>query len=262
MLTFLSVSVVTHNNESTINKCIDSFIKYLPKNLKVKIYAIDNASEDCTYNCLQNLSKKYKMIKISKCPMNIGYGRAQNTILQELESNYHLFCNPDIISRENFLDPLIKCMDANAKIGIIAPKTLNLDGTVHWSNRRYPGVGDLVLRRSPECVKRLFKQKLNYYEMKDIDHSLITEVPCISGAIVLCRTSILKKINGFDNRFFLYFEDFDMARLFQKNGYKTVYCPETSVFHIGGFASRKSLKIKFIHIMSAIKYFQKWGWKF
>ena len=60
----------------------------------------------------------------------------------------------------------------------------------------------------------------------------------------------------------LYFEDFDMTRKFQKNSYKTIYTPTSIVFHEGGFASRKSLKIALIHIMSAIKYFQKWGWKF
>jgi GT2 family glycosyltransferase len=260
--TKISVSVVTYNNESTINECIDSLITFLPKKSTIKVYVIDNCSQDGTYNILRNLSKKYDLIKISSCKYNLGYGRAQNTIISKLESDYHLFCNPDIILNENSLNPLIKCMEKDDKIGVVAPKTLNLDGSVQRLNRRYPGVGDLFLRRSPEFLKRVFKEKLNHYEMSDLDDSLTSEIPCISGALVLCRTPFLKKINGFDNRYFLYFEDFDMTRSFQKNGYKTLYCPDSTAFHIGGYASRKSLKILFIHIVSAIKYFQKWGWKF
>ena len=258
----LSISIVTYNNRKIINKCLESLINYLPKDIDVSFYVIDNASNDGTYESLEVFEKKYKIINIRKMPHNLGYGRAHNTILGELESDYHLYCNPDIIAKNDFIKPLIETINTDKRIGLVVPKVIDLSGNPQFLSRRYPGVSDLILRRSPTIFKKLFKEKLGHYEMNDIDSSINVEVPCASGALVFCRTADLKMINGFDSRYFLYFEDFDMTRKFQKNSYKTIYTPTSIVFHEGGFASRKSLKIALIHIMSAIKYFQKWGWKF
>ncbi|MDB4037941.1 glycosyltransferase family 2 protein [Candidatus Thioglobus sp.] len=258
----LSISIVTFNNREIIDKCIESLIKYLPKELDVSIYCIDNASSDGTYENLKAFEKKHEKIRVRKTHYNLGYGGAHNSILEELDSDFHLYCNPDIIAKKNFIEPLIKLINSDKRIGLVVPKILDLNGNSQFLSRRYPGVGDLILRRSPKFIKNIFKKKLSHFEMSDIDSSVITEVPCASGALVLCRTKALKIIKGFDRRYFLYFEDFDMTRMFQEHSYKTIYTPDSIVYHEGGFASRKSVKIVIIHIRSAIQYFQKWGWKF
>jgi GT2 family glycosyltransferase len=258
----LSISIVTFNNKETINKCIESLIKHLPKEIDVIIYCIDNASSDGTFENLMAFEKKHEKIRIRKNQYNLGYGGAHNSILDELESDFHLYCNPDIIAKKNFIEPLIKLMKSDKKIGLVVPKILDFKGNSQFLNRRYPGVGDLILRRSPKYIKNIFKKKLSHFEMSDLDDSVPSEVPCASGAIVLSRTKALKIIKGFDRRYFLYFEDFDMTRMFQEKSYKTFYTPDSAVYHEGGFASRKSFKVAIIHIRSAIKYFQKWGWKF
>ena len=106
MHTKLSISIVTYNNIKIINKCLESLISYLPKDINTSIYIIDNASTDNTYDAIERLEKKYKIINIKKMPENLGYGSAQNTILGELESDFHLYCNPDIIAKKKFIEPL------------------------------------------------------------------------------------------------------------------------------------------------------------
>jgi GT2 family glycosyltransferase len=261
MQTKLSISIVTFNNIKTINQCIESLIKYLPPEINSSIYIIDNASSDNTYATLCQLENKYKIIKIKKMSKNIGYGMAHNSVLSILESDFHLYCNPDIIAKKNFIEPLVELLNDDKEIGLVVPKILDLAGAHQFLCRRYPGISDLILRRSPQFLKKIFIKKLKHYEMKDVDSSKNIEVQCASGAFVLCRTPYLKLIKGFDSRYFLYFEDFDMTRNFQINSFKTVYTPNAEVFHEGGYASRKSVKIAFIHLISAVKYFYKWGLK-
>ena len=68
--------------------------------------------------------------------------------------------------------------------------------------------------------------------MRDIGYDKSYDVPFVSGAFMFCRTHVLKEIGGFDERFFLYFEDADLSRRVQNHGYRTVYFPDVSVIHL------------------------------
>ena len=87
------------------------------------------------------------------------------------------------------------------------------------------------------------------------------EVPILSGCFIFSRISVLNEIEGFDKRYFMYMEDYDLCRKIGQK-YKVVYYPEVKIFHEHGKASYKSKKLMMFHIKSAIKYFNKWGWFF
>jgi hypothetical protein len=72
---------------------------------------------------------------------------------------------------------------------------------------------------------------------------------------------VLKKVGGFDPRFFMYFEDADLSRKLQAEGFKTVYYPYVNITHLWQRESQKRLKMALIFMISGVKYFQKWGWK-
>ncbi|WP_088533766.1 glycosyltransferase [Geobacter sp. DSM 9736] len=78
---------------------------------------------------------------------------------------------------------------------------------------------------------------------------------------MLCRTSILKEVGGFDPRFFL-FKDVDLSRKVQAKGFKTLYYPFVTVTHHWDRAPYSSTKMTLVMIWNGIKYFNKWGWKF
>ncbi len=85
------------------------------------------------------------------------------------------------------------------------------------------------------------------------------ELPVVSGCFMFCRSKALKEVNGFDDRFFMYFEDVDLSRRIGEN-YKNLYLPGVKITHGFNKASYKSLKLMKAHIASAVKYFNKWGW--
>ncbi len=85
------------------------------------------------------------------------------------------------------------------------------------------------------------------------------QVPYLSGCFMFMRTSFFKKVGLFDEQFFLYLEDTDLSRRFQEHG-KNIYFPEVTITHEHARGSYKNPKLFYIHSVSAIKYFNKWGW--
>jgi len=78
---------------------------------------------------------------------------------------------------------------------------------------------------------------------------------------MFCRTEVLKALAGFDPRYFLYFEDFDLRRKLQQHGYRTVYYPDATVIHLWGREAHKKLRVMAVFIVNMCRYFNKWGWK-
>ena len=146
---------------------------------------------------------------------------------------------------------------------MVSPRVLNKDNTLQYLNKRQPNITDLFLRRFYVHNKTfdVLKRRLDHYEMRDVGYKDIHEVPFMTGAFMFCRTHVLKKVGGFDPRFFMYFEDADLSRKFQNEGYKTVYYPHVNITHLWQRESQKRLTMALIFMISGMKYFHKWGWK-
>lgn len=257
----ISISIVTFNSQSIIGKTVDSLLAHLPDPKAAEIFLVDNVSTDATLVTLNQLARRHPSIEVIASPRNLGYGGGHNLAIRKADSQYHLICNPDITFHQDALTPMIAHLEAHPEIGILAPKVLNEDLSLQALNKRAPTVLDLALRRFfPGSLQRLFQARLNRYEMRDLGYELSYEVPFLSGSFLLVRTKILKEIQGFDEGFFMYFEDTDLCRRVQEIGYKTVYFPFVSVIHAWQRASHKNWKMMKIHIQSSIRYFKKWGW--
>lgn len=252
-----SASIVIYNNPpDMIIKAIESFLSC---SLNVELHVVDNSPTDSLKPALLHLPIQYHFYG-----SNAGYGTGHNKALDALsDSKYHVILNPDIVIAPSTIDTLAAFMDGNADVGIVCPKTLNEDGSIQYLNKRYPTVFDLFARRFiPKSFHHLIQLRLDRFEMKDVGYEDIYDVECISGCFMFCRTKVLRSVDGFDDRYFMYFEDFDLSRKIQHAGYRTVYNPHATVTHLWERASHKSMKMTWIHIQSAFKYFNKWGWKF
>ena len=258
----LTISIVTYNHEGIIREVLESLIMNLPRGLQSSIFLVDNQSTDRTSEILREYSILYDHVKFFQNYKNSGYGAGHNFVIEKIKSKYHVIFNPDILINDNIFTPLIRYMDLNPDVGIVCPKFLYRNGKLQPLNHRHPTIYDLFLRRFiPKILKPIFKRRLAYYEMQDVGYENICDVPFVSGAFMLCRTDVLKEIGGFDKRYFLYFEDADLSREFQRHGYRTVFFPTVSVIHIWERAAHKSWKIAAIFVVSAMRYFNKWGYK-
>ncbi len=253
---FITISLVTyHNSFEDLRKVMDS-IKLIKE--EYILYVVDNSSDRKIEVLCQG-----KKIQYIKNKTNIGFGAAHNVAIKEaikLESNFHLIVNPDIYFDENVIEEVISFFQANENIGLVMPKVLFPNGDTQYLCKLLPTPSDLFLRRF--IPFKNFKKKHNYkYELRFSGYNKIMNVPCLSGCFMLCRTNILKEVEGFDERFFMYLEDNDLCRRIHLK-YETLFLPNVYVYHKYEKGSYKNYKLLKFHIFSAIKYFNKWGWFF
>ena len=253
--------IVTYNTEQEeLNRILNCFKKI---KLKFKLWISDNSEKDILRNFIENFSDD--RIKYIFNNSNKGFGAGHNIVLQKLieeneKSEFHLMINADVFFEENTIEKIIAYMRKNSDIGQIGPRIYESNGEINRSCRLLPTPLNLIFRRFFP-VKSIV-EKMDYsYEMKWYDYKSTIEVPILSGCFIFVRTDILKDIGVFDERYFMYMEDYDLCRRIGKK-YKVVFYPKVNIVHEYGKASYKSRKMMIIHIKSAIKYFNKWGWIF
>ena len=249
-------SVILYKNPpEMIENVVSSF---LDTDLRVKLYIIDNSPTPLALS-LENRPAFYHY-----AGQNLGYGKAHNWSIQRCEPcKYFLILNPDVIISKGVIEELSRYLDKHPEVGMVCPMVLNKDKTLQYLNKRQPNLTDLFLRRfyGHNRVFDVLKRRLDHYEMRDVGYRDIHEVPFMTGAFMFCRMDVLKKVGGFDPRFFMYFEDADLSRRFQAEGYKTVYYPHVNITHLWQRESQKRLAMALIFMISGMKYFHKWGWK-
>ena len=253
----VSISIVTYNNDKIIKKCLQNIFQNI-NNTDFELIIVDNNSSDSTVSIIE---KDFKNVRLIKNNRNIGFGAAHNIAIKLGRGKYHLVLNPDIIFTENTIEKLINFMEENSDVGLVSPKIIFPDGTIQHLCKRLPCLFDLCLRRfTPGFIQDLFKKRIDYFEMRETGYNKIMSVPYLSGSFMLIRRKILEKVDGFDENIFMYFEDADITRRIGEIS-KTVFYPHTRVIHLWERGSHKNIKYFIIVLVSAIKYFNKWGWK-
>ncbi len=247
--------VIYKNPPSMVRNAAESFLN---TDCSVALTVVDNSPTDALRVAFDGLTLNYHFRG-----ENAGYGRAHNRAIFSAEpSKCHLVINPDVLIPRGTVRTLLRFMEGHPDVGMVCPRILNADGTDQYLNKRYPNVLDLFLRRFvPDALHPPMKHRLDRYEMRDVGYDQACDVEVMSGAFMLCRTRVLKEVCGFDPRYFLYFEDFDLSRKFRQAGFRTVYCPEVSVTHYWSRGAHKSMRMTLIFMISMHRYFSKWGWK-
>ena len=254
----LNVSIVLYQNSLVqLKRAINSV---LSTKLDVKLYLIDNSPADS----LKILSELNPRIVYIFNNANLGFGKAHNIAIKETLKEgvpFHLIMNPDIYFDKEVLEELYSFMEENKDIGLVMPKVLYPDGRIQYLCKLLPTPFDLFGRRflNKGPLKKYIEKRNEIYELRFTGYNKIMEVPYLSGCFMFIRTEVLKKIGLFDERFFMYLEDTDLSRRIHRVA-KTIYYPYVHIYHEHQKGSYKNLKLLKIHIESAIKYFNKWGW--
>ena len=251
----VTVSIVAYNQE--INQLKVLIEEILKAQNNITIFLIDNSPS--------NILEKYSIfpqIQYFHFPENLGFGAGHNYALKkaiENGSKYHFIINPDISLESSTMDFLIDKISINPQIGMLMPQILNFDNTIQYLPKFLPHPLHVIWRkvRFPREMYRSFIEK---YELQNLPKDANSfEVPVLSGCFLLLNLSVIKEVGFFDERFFMYFEDWDLSRRVHLK-YKTILDTSVSVRHEYCSGANKSLKLFIIFIKSYIKYFNKWGW--
>jgi GT2 family glycosyltransferase len=178
----------------------------------------------------------------------LGFGENHNLNLADASSEFVLIINPDVRFTSNPFDRLLEYMHENPSVALITPKVVNSDGLVEDSVRNFPSIFTIL------------KKALGLGNGGTIHHQDgFVDVPWVAGMFMLIRRSAFQELAGFDENFYLYYEDVDFCARLHKAGYRVVVDFETEVIHDAQRESRKSFKFLKWHIASMLRYFFKHG---
>jgi N-acetylglucosaminyl-diphospho-decaprenol L-rhamnosyltransferase len=233
----LTIIIVNWNSAELLSEALVSLNNALFEE-KVEVIVVDNHSDDESLKF--DKSKLDLEIKVILSSENLGFGRACNLASKEAKGKYILLMNPDTSVKENTLRDIYNFAESHPEFGIIGTR-MEKDGVVQRSCARSPKF--LNVFWSTSGLAKIFPQYFPGIIMEDWDHSESKEVEHVIGAFYLIKCDLFKRLNGFDERFFLYYEDLDLSRRARLMGEKIYYWTGLSVYHEGGGTS-KSVKDK------------------
>lgn len=257
----IDIIIVNWNSGNQLKECLISIERYGYKELE-RVVVVDNASSD---GSAEGVEKRFADLPVEVVynDKNLGFARACNQGARSGSAPYLLFLNPDTeIYDKSILRPL-QFMEAeeNADVGICGVQLVDEYGAVSRTCARFPTLGRLTAQAFG--VNRIKGLKHTGMHMNDWDHSQTCDVNQVIGAFFLIRRNLFEHLSGFDERFFVYFEEVDFCFRARSLGYKSVYLANAWAFHAGGGTSRQVKAIRLFYslrsrLLYGFKHFPRW----
>lgn len=221
-----------------------------------RVFIVDNAPENSPFKMLADV---FPQVTYLPSPGNVGYGAGHNQALRHSIGafKYHLICNPDIAFPPGVLAALRDELDRRPEVGLCMPRIVDADGAVQYLCKRLPRPFDLFARRF--LPRSWLAKRMLRYEMRDQSYDAEMSPPSLSGCFMFFRVQVLASLGGFDERFFMYMEDLDLSRRAAAVAVN-LYFPAVAVRHAHAAGSYHDGRLLRAHLVSAIRYFNKWGW--
>mgnify|MGYP001588910091 FL=1 len=205
--------------------------------------------------CLAGL-KKYHVIIVDNDKINRGYAAGNNLGAKQAKSEYLLILNPDTVISPGAIKSLTDFLDTHPKAGIVAPLLLDP------SSRPYPLQGTRELTPLTGLFALSFLNHIpnpisQHYWLSDWDKKEPRQVDVIPGTAFLIRRTLFNQIGGFDEKFFLYFEEADLCRRIRRAGWEIYMYPPAKIMHHWSASTPKSPRIQAIFRASRFYYFRK-----
>lgn len=241
----LSIIIVSFNTKKITFRCLSSlrknFFKY-PQNYEVIV--VDNGSKDGSVEMLKKLSNNWSQMKVFFSKKNLGFGKGNNLGLSKAKGKYILYLNSDAIVNDIDFDDLINLFRIKKDLGALTVKVILSNGKIDpASHRGFPNLWrsfsyfiglEKIFSKVP-----FFNKIFGGYHLVHLNLGEIHEIEVLTGAFLLTKKEILDKIGGFDEDYFAYGEDIEMAWQIKKLGYKILYYPLWEVLHLKSVSGLK-----------------------
>lgn len=260
----VSAIVLNFRSPQQTVKCVQELMKQTIAD-RMEILVVDNHSDDDSIGIFRNRLGKFPAVRILETPDNRGFGEGYDAGIRQARGRFVLINNPDKLLERGALECMVRKMKDDPSIGILAPKLLHADGTVRLSARAFPQLLDVIAKRT--ILGKIFPHRVRHYLQLDLPLDETRDVEWIAGGCFLTPLQLLRELNGFDPRFFLFFEDIDLCRRVWERGKRVVFFPEArGLDRKRRLSEIHALLMPFkrmgrIHMKSAVKYFWKWRGK-
>ncbi|OGD55935.1 hypothetical protein A3E73_01365 [Candidatus Beckwithbacteria bacterium RIFCSPHIGHO2_12_FULL_47_17] len=220
----LTVSIVSYNTLDLLKRCLASIYQFT-QGLSFEVIVIDNASTD---GSAQMVERNFPKVKLIKNKANRWYTGANNQALRTAKGKYFLILNSDIFLKNNAGKTMVEYLDKNPRVGALEPLQFYENGRVVKTGSRHNRIWwDLT---ELTLLHRVFSPR-PYFRMSHFNRRKIFKAEVICDAVMLVRTALLKKINGYDEKLKLYYTENDLCRQIQNRGFTTVHLGKASVWH-------------------------------
>ncbi|MCS7288570.1 MAG: glycosyltransferase family 2 protein [Roseiflexus sp.] len=256
----IGVAIVSFNTRDLLAACLESLQKC---SLLLHIVVVDNASADGSAELVRTCFPQVALIEAER---NLGFAAATNLAIGALRREhptleYVLLLNPDTVVLEGAIETLVAFLDAHPRVGIVAPRLLNPDGTLQPAAFRFPTLMMTLLDLFPPgevLPGRLYHSWWNgrYPQEQSgnapfpIDHPL--------GACMLVRCAAIDQVGLLDEGYFMYAEEVDWCYRVRRAGWAIWQAPAARVVHVGGAATGQFRARMLVELYaSRLRFFRK-----
>ncbi len=288
----LAIIIVNYNTRELLATCLQS-VYASRTDLPFHVLVVDNLSSDGSTDMAQ---ARFPQATLIVSDRNGGFGYANNLAVRwlaeqptlptmgdnltltgppvgkqprneapehgaspyKLPCDYVLYLNPDTVLPTDALDETVEYMEAHAQVGVVGPKVVKLDGTLDLACRRaFPTPASSFFKLTG--LSKLFPKSrlVAQYNLTYLRDDETAEVDSVMGAYMLVRSEALEEAGLFDERFFMYGEDLDLAFRIKARGWKVVYYPAVEVLHHKGASSRKQSERSIREFYRAMRVFYR-----
>ncbi len=233
----LSVVIVNYNVKYFLEQCLHSARK-AARNIDCEMFVVDNNSVD---GSVAMVREKFPEVKVIANTDNRGFSRANNQAIKVAKGEYVLLLNPDTVVEEDTFEKIINFMDEHPDAGGLGVKMVDGKGKFLPESKRGLPTPAIAFYKIFGLASLFPKSKtFGQYHQTFLDPDDIHQVDVLSGAFMLIRKTVLDKIGGLDEEYFMYGEDIDLSYRITQEGYKNYYFPKTRIIHYKGESTKKS----------------------
>lgn len=230
----LSIVIVNINTRDLLRACLKSVYEENP-DISFEILVCDNASTD---GSVEMLREEFPGVKVTASEENLGFARGNNRILPQATGRYIVLLNPDTEIKDQALQRLVDYLDANPKVGAVAPQLMLPDGTNQGGHAGYDPtparlfVFAFMLHSVFPNVRGFWLTKQDYKQSE-------IEVDWLSGACFMVRAPVIGTAGTLSDSYYMYAEDIEWGNRIRQAGWKLVLLSNVQILHHHGAAAKK-----------------------
>ena len=241
----ISVSIVNHGHDRYLPGLLSQLAQFSTSIEEVIVV------HNVAYTFIPNVAKYPFRIYIIENTIPRGFATNHNHAFIHAKGKYFCILNPDIIFKENPFKILVRCLDDN-RLGLVAPRVVNTNGRIEDSARYFPTPISLLKK-----ALHTTKDTIAMCPAHDLIYS-----DWLAGMFLLLPKKVFHQLGGFDDKYWLYYEDVDLSLRCWKLGYSVALCNQVEVFHDGNRESHRHIRFFAWHISSMLRFFKKHIFRF
>jgi N-acetylglucosaminyl-diphospho-decaprenol L-rhamnosyltransferase len=230
----LTVLIVTYNSRRLIGNLLEQLQPQLA-GLEAEVLVVDNASHDGTADLV---AADYPWVKLVRSRENLGFAAGNNLGARHAGGRMLLMLNPDAVPEPGAIAEGLQLMRANPRVGLGGGRLLDTDGRTQPSARMFPTLFQEFAVLTGLAARYPQSRIWGHFDRTWADPAQAAQIDWVPGAFAFMSAELFQRIGGFDERFFLYYEEVDLCRRIQQRGFTIHYWPQLRVQHIGGESAK------------------------